>query len=262
MAQRPTMRETTGEASRAAGAAPPRGTAVRKMSRVQFDRLSEERHWPRGDYDARRGVAEVVAEPLLAHERRGWDLGMFLYALVGERVAPAGALTIEWRGSVLEPDASFYFLPANDEPGDEPVLEPAAEAVFAPDYIEDEACQPEEGHAPPPLVVEINRSSSRARAAEKRRDYLEMGVQEIWVWRPRDGASIYRRGRDGEEQTIGESRVLPGVTRDDLHAVWAKAVWGGSRRQCVVVARQVRERVGALVSRAGTPGGPPEDEDG
>ena len=256
MAERPTIGGTDG----AAGVAPPRGTAVRKMSRVQFDRLSEERHWPRGDYDARRGVAEFVAEPTPAHEWRGWEMGMFLRALLGERVAPAGALTIEWRGSVLEPDSSFYFVAPGADPGFESGLEPAAEAVFAPDYGEDEPCRPERGHAPPPLVVEINRSSSPARAAEKRRDYLEMGVQEIWVWRPSDGASIYRRGRNGEARAAPESGVLPGVTCEDLEELWANARWGVTGRQCAAVVRRVRERAGG--SGGGTPGATPEDEDG
>ena len=259
---RETIRETDGEASRAAGVAPPRGTAVRRMSRVQFDRLSEERHWPRGDYDARRGVAEVVAEPTFAHEWRAGEVGFFVFALLGERVVPAGAIRIEWRGSVMEPDASFYFLASGAGPGSESCLEPGVEAAAAPGFGADDSCRPEQGQAPPPLVVEINRSSSPARAAEKRRDYLEMGVQEIWVWRPRGGASIYRRGEGGRAETVPESRMLPGVTREDLEALWTEAAWGESGRQRAAVIRRVRERVGALVSRAGTPGGAPEDEDG
>ena len=244
MAERPTIGGTGG----AAGVAPPRGTAVRKMSRVQFDRLSEERHWPRGDYDARRGLAEVVAEGMPAHERRAEEVRLFVYDLLGGRVVPTGPLRIEWRGSALESDASFYFLPADDRPGEEPGLEPAVEAVVVPDYGDDEACQPQKGHTPPPLVVEINRSSSPARAAEKRRDYLEMGVREIWVWRPRDGASIYRRGTDGRAETVSESGVLPGVTRNDLQSLWAYAEWAESPRRRGEVVRRVRERASAVAS--------------
>ena len=246
MAARPMIREETPEArretSRAAGVEPPLGTAVRKMSRVQFDRLSEERHWPRGDYDARRGVAEVVAEGMPAHERRAVRVDLFVDALLGERVELARSLRIEWRGSVLEPDASFYFLPADAGPGEEPCLEPAVAAVGIPDYGDDEACQPEKGHAPPPLVAEINRSSSPARAAEKRGDYLEMGVREIWDWRPRDGASIYRRGADGRPERVPESGVIPGVTREDLAVLWAHAEWGESARRRAAALRRVRER--------------------
>ena len=267
MAERPTIPE----ASRAAGVEPPVGTEVRKMSRVEFDRLSEERHWPRGDYDARRGLAEVVAEPTLPHESRAGGAARFVDRLCGERAVLTGALRIEWRGSVLEPDASFYFAPGPERggaptgaptgAGDEPGLEPAARALVAPGF--DEACCPEEGHAPPPLVVEINRCSSPARAAEKRADYLEMGVQEIWTWRPRDGASIYRRGADGEAETVGESGVLPGVTREDLEELRAPADWGDTGRRCAAVVRTVRERAGVGVrSRIATPGEGGGGEDG
>ena len=237
-ALRPTIRET----SPADSVEPPLGTAVRKMSRAEFDRLAEERRWPRGDYDARRGVAEVVARPLLRHERRRGEAGLFVGALVGDRVQLAGSLRIEWQGSVLEPDASFYFFAGDGGPDDDPGLEPAMEAVVAPGFGEDEACRPEKGHAPPPLAVEINRSSSPARAAEKRGDYLEMGVQEIWDWRPGDGASIYRRGLAGRVDRVPESGVVPGVTREDLEALWTQVEWGESGRQREAVIRRVRER--------------------
>ena len=275
MAERPTIPE----ASRAAGVEPPVGTDVRKMSRVEFDRLSEERHWPRGDYDARRGLAEVVAEPTLPHESRAGGAARFVDRLCGERAVLTGALRIEWRGSVLEPDASFYFAPSPERggarrvgptggptgapigAGDEPGLEPAPGALVAPGF--EEACRPEEGDAPPPLVVEINRSSSPARAAEKRADYFEMGVQEIWTWRPRDGASIYRRGKDDRAETVGESGVLPGVTREDLEELWAPADWGDTGRQCAAVVRMVRERAGVEVrSRSTAPGEVGGDDDG
>ena len=253
------------EASRLAGVDPPVGTDVRQMSRVEFDRLSEERHWPRGDYDARRGLAEVVAEPTAPHEWRAGQVDVFVSGLVGERMSLMGALRIEWRGSVLEPDACFYFTPrlapAGSPRGDEPGLEPAVEAVVAPGF--EEACRPEEGHAAPPLVVEINRCSSPARAAEKRADYLEMGVQEIWTWRPRDGATIYRRGEDGEEETVRESGVLPGVSREDLEELWAGAEWHERARQCAAVVRLVRERArGAVEGRVATPPEARGDRDG
>ena len=260
MAERPTILE----ASRAAGVEPPVGTEVRKMSRVEFDRLSEERHWPRGDYDARRGLAEVVAEPSLPHELRAGRVDLFLYELLGERVVLTRALRIEWRGSVLEPDASFYFLPGPAAspagPDDEPRLEPAPRAVVAPGFAE--VCCPEEGHAPPPLLVEINRSSNPARAAEKRADYFEMGVQEIWTWRPRDRATIYRRGKDGETEIVPESGILPGVTRADLEALWVDTEWGGSGRRPAAVARRVLERTGAVEGRVAAPEAAREDEDG
>ena len=227
-----------------AGGAPPVGTEVRKMSRPEFDRLAEERHWPRGDYDARRGVAEVVA-PILRHEWRVGEAHRFVHRLCGERVILTGALRIEWRGSVPEPDSSFCFLPRRDASGagseDWPGLEPAPRAVVAPGF--EEACGPEDGHAPLPLLVEINRCSSPARAAEKRADTLEMGVQEIWTWRPREDATIYRRGGDGAEETVRESGVLPGVSREDLEELRAEAEWGESGRRCSAIVRRILERV-------------------
>ena len=254
-------RRTIPEASRAAGVEPPVGTEVRKMSRVEFDRLSEERHWPRGDYDARCGLAEVVAEPLPGHEGRIGEAVRLVDRLCGERAVLTGALRIEWQGSVLEPDASFYFV----APGGGPRLraglewrpgvalasavEPTVELAASPGYGAEEACRPEEGHLPPPLIVEIHRTSNPVRAAEKRADYLEMGVQEIWTWRPRAGATIYRRGEDGGAQPVRESGVLPGVTREDLEDLWADAEWGESGRQCAAVLRQVLERTGARAPR-------------
>ena len=258
------------EASRAAGVDPPVGTDVRQMSRVEFDRLSEERHWPRGDYDARRGLAEVVAEPLPGHEGRVVEAGMFVRALCGERAVPTGALRIEWRGSVLEPDGSFYFVAPGGGPRlraglewtPDPRLVPAVEPIASPGYGADEACCPEKGHEPPALVVEVNRTSNPVRAAEKRADYLEMGVREIWAWRPRDGATIYRRGEDGEAETVPESGVLPGVTREALEELWADAEWGESGRQCAAVVRRVLERAGAVEGRVAIPGEARGDEDG
>ena len=248
MAERRTIPET----SRAAGVAPPVGTEVRRRSRPEFDRLAGERHWPRGDYDARRGVAEVVA-PILRHEWRVGEAHRFVHRLCGERVILTGALRIEWCGSVLEPDASFYFAScverADGAPEDEPRLEPAPRAVVAPGFTE--ACCPEDGHAPPPLLVEINRCSSPARAAEKRADYLEMGVQEIWTWRPRDGAAIHRRGGDEAEETVRDSGVLPGVSREDLEELWAEAEWGESGRRCSAIVRRILERI---LERVGTDG--------
>ena len=84
--------------------------------------------------------------------------------------------------------------------------------------------------------------NSPARAAEKRGDYLEMGVQEVWDWRPRDGASIYRRGNDGRPEAVPESAVIPGVTREDLDALWTSPEWVESGRQRAAVIRRVRER--------------------
>ena len=91
---------------------PPRGTAVYRMSRTDFDLRCDEEFWKRGDYDARRGLAEVVETPLLGHEWRAAETALLVDGICGVGFRPTGALKIEWRGSILEPDASFYFRAA------------------------------------------------------------------------------------------------------------------------------------------------------
>ena len=205
--------------------APPAGTVVYRMSRTDFDVRCDEEFWKRGDYDARRGLAEVVEAPLLGHEWRAAETTGFVGLVCGEEVRPTGALRIEWRGSILEPDASFYFAPFPDI-----------------GYTDEENCRPELGHRPPALVVEVNRSSSPARAAEKRGDYFDMGVGEVWTWRPKEGATIYRPSADGSPFSALESAVVPGVTREDLDELWAEGPWGETPRRRSAVVRRVRRR--------------------
>ena len=214
-----------GEAAPPAGNDLPAGTMVYRMSRTDFDVRCDEDFWKRGDYDARRGLAEVVETPLLGHEWRGFEATMLVGLVCGDRVRGTGALRIEWRGSILEPDASFYFAPLSD-----------------PGYTDDENCRPELGHRPPALVVEVNRSSSPARAAEKRGDYFDMGVREVWTWRPKDGATIYRRSADGSPSSFPESAVVPGVKRQDLDELWTEAPWSETPRRRSAVVRRVRRR--------------------
>ena len=214
-----------GEAAPPAGNDLPAGTMVYRMSRTDFDVRCDEDFWKRGDYDARRGLAEVVETPLLGHEWRGFEATMLVGLVCGDRVRGTGALRIEWRGSILEPDASFYFAPLSD-----------------PGYTDDENCRPELGHRPPALVVEVNRSSSPARAAEKRGDYFDMGVREVWTWRPKDGATIYRRSPDGLLSSFSESAVVPGVKREDLDELWTEAPWSETPRRRSAVVRRVRRR--------------------
>ena len=206
--------------------APPAGTVAYRMSRTDFEVRCDEDFWKRGDYDARRGLAEVVESPLLGHEWRGGEATLFVGFVCGAEVAPTGALRIEWRGSILEPDASFYFAPLSDL-----------------GYADDENCRPELGHRPPALAVEINRSSSPARAAEKRGDYFDMGVREVWTWRPKEGATIYRRSADGSPSSVPESAVVPGVRREDLEELWSDPRSEAPARRAVIV-RRVRGRRG------------------
>ena len=207
--------------------APPAGTVAYRMSRTDFEVRCDEDFWKRGDYDARRGLAEVVETPLLGHEWRGVETSIFVSLVCGERVQGTGALRIEWRGSILEPDASFYFAPLSDI-----------------GYTDDENCRPELGHRPPALAVEINRSSSPARAAEKRGDYFDMGVREVWTWRPKEGATIYRRSADGSPSSVPESAVVPGVSREDLEELWSDPRSEAPARRSIIV-RRVRGRRGA-----------------
>ena len=206
--------------------APPAGMAAYRMSRTDFDARCEEEFWKRGDYDARRGLAEVVETPLLGHEWRGVETTALVGLVRGEEVGPTGALRMEWRGSILEPDASFYFAPLSDL-----------------GYSDDENCRPELGHRPPALAVEINRSSSPARAAEKRGDYFDMGVREVWTWRPKDGAAIYRRAADGSPSSVPGSAVVPGVSQEDLEELWSDPRSEAPARRAVIV-RRVRGRRG------------------
>ena len=214
------------------GAAPPAGevdlpagTMVYRMSRTDFDVRCDEDFWKRGDYDARRGLAEVVETPLLGHEWRGIEVTALVLAVFGDRVRGTGALRIEWRGSILEPDASFYFAPH-----------------LGGGHGDDENCRPELGHRPPALVVEINRSTGPARAAEKRGDYFDMGVREVWTWRPKDGAAIYRRAEGGPPLSAAASVVAPGITREDLARLWEDHAPEETFRRRVEVASRVRRR--------------------
>jgi len=212
---------------RKGGEWPPAGTMVYRMSRTDFEVRCDEDFWKRGDYDARRGLAEVVETPLLGHEWRGAEVTALVLLVCGERVGPTGALRMEWGGSILEPDESFYFEPSSDL-----------------GYSDDENCRPELGHRPPALVVEINRSSSPARAAEKRQDYFDMGVREVWTWRPKDGATICRRSADGSPSAAPESAVVRGVTREDLEELWSDPRSEAAGRRAAIV-RRVRRRRGA-----------------
>lgn len=172
---------------------------------------------------------------MFGHESRGRQAYDLVADLAGARVRPAGSLRIEWRGSVLEPDECFYF-------GDPPAAD--SEAPFG--FGEDEACAPERGHAPPGLVVEINRSSRPARAAEKRGGYFEIGVEEVWARTPENGARIYRLRPDSTTGAACEkSAAVPGVPRADLDWMRAASRWSDRRRRREETARCIAARAKA-----------------
>ena len=69
----------------------PSGVEVRPLSRRDYERLSEEGVWKRGHYDGRRGCAEVVAEPRLAHEWRACEVTPLIQALRDSRGRRVGS---------------------------------------------------------------------------------------------------------------------------------------------------------------------------
>ena len=180
-----------GEFECAATAKRPGGARGRRMTRAEFDRSASRFAWPPGGCDARRGLVEVVAEPMPGHDSRARLAYDLVRAARGDRAYGAGALRIEWRGSAPEPDESFYFFDPGVEPG----------------FGFDEARCPERGRLPPPPVEEIARSLPSARAAEERSDHFDPGVREIPEWAPIGGAVIYRRRQGAEAESVAAPPV-------------------------------------------------------
>lgn len=206
----------------------PSGVEVRSLSRDEYERLSEEGAWKRGHYDGRRGRAEVVAEPTRAHEWRACEVAPLIYALrdsAGRRVGmPCGAMRIDWRGSSYEPDASFYL--------DDDDARWACASGDAP-------CRPDDDDPPPRIVVEVDRTTAPGRAAERRRDYLAMGVGEVWSWTPRGGAAIHVPGPDRRPVAAEESTAIRGLARQDLDRLWSTPDWRERDRLITAIAARL-----------------------
>lgn len=131
------------------------------------------------------------------------------------------------RGPAPEPDESFYFFDQGVELG----------------FGFDEACCPERGRLPPRLVVEIDRSSSPARAAKKRGGCFDPGVREVRAWTPTGGAAVCRRRPGAEVESAPESEIVSGIRREDLEDWWAAGGWLAQGGRRTSAARRVRERL-------------------
>ena len=192
------------------------------MPRALFDRLTDHDDAPRCRYDEHTGLAEFVAQPGFAHESPAWQIGQ-LFGRIADALAErghdvawqaAGALRLLSDDGAFEPDAGFY-------------LDPGAERAVrrVEGYLDVRS-----GLPPPDLVVEIDRSR---RSRHKLAPYFRMGVQEAWTWDPKEGASLWRPDTADHAgfRAVTESRLCPGLTRDDLHRLCARGVPAIERAQ-------------------------------
>lgn len=206
------------------------------MPRALFDRLTDHDDAPRCRYDEHTGLAEFVAQPGFGHEGPAWQIGQ-LFARIADALAehghevtwqPAGALRLLSDDGAFEPDAGFY-------------LDPAAERAVrrVEGYLD-----VRRGLPPPDLVVEIDRSR---RSGHKLAPYFRMGIKEAWTWDRREGASLWRPEPAEPEgfRAVSESRLCPGLTRDDLDRLCARGVPAIERAQ---LSRRLARRVAARLA--------------
>ncbi len=205
------------------------------MPRALFDRLTDHDDAPRCRYDEHTGLAEFVAQPGFAHEGPAWQIGQ-LFARIADALAergrdvnwqPAGALRLLSDDGAFEPDAGFYL---------DPKAERAVRRVDG--YLDVRS-----GLPPPDLVVEIDRSR---RSRHKLAPYFRMGVREAWTWDRKEGASLWRPAAAEPDgfRAVPESRLCPGLTRDDLDRLCARGVPAVERaRLSRRLARRIAERL-------------------
>ena len=151
-------------------------------------------------------------------------------ATTSTRASPSSSRSRGSRTSddgAFEPDAGFYL---------DPEAERAVRRVEG--YLDART-----GLPPPDLVVEIDRSR---RSRRKLAPYFRMGVKEAWTWDRKEGASLWQphaAERDGF-RAVAESRVCPGLTRDDLDRLCALGVPAVERaRLSRRLARRIAERL-------------------
>ena len=77
------------------------------------------------------------------------------------------------------------------------------------------------------------------RAAERRRDYLAMGVGEVWSWTPRGGAAIHVPGPDRRPVAAEESTAIRGLVRQDLDRLWSTPDWRERDRLITAIAARL-----------------------
>ena len=226
------------ESSRAKGRVANPDAPVRievEMPRHLFDRLADHEHAPRCRYDMATGIAEYVAEPGITHEGHIWEISRLFdqieYALYDaghpRKLLVAGATRLLSDDGAFEPDQSLFTDPAD-----------ARAATQVEDYLD-----VRKGHPMPELVVEIDRSVD---SSYKLGPYFRMGVREAWTWSGRDGVRIWGPDPDAQPgfRSVERSRVLPGLTRDDLNRLLADPPSLEASRR---IARRIAE---AIVSRS------------
>ena len=208
-----------------------------EMPRGLYDRLVDRNEAPRSRYDMATGRAEYVAEPSIGHERRAAEISE-LFILVKHElhdaghprdVVVAGASRLLSDDGAFEPDVCVFVDPRN---------------VRAVRRLEG-YLDTRKGHPVPDLVAEIDRSAD---SGHKLAPYFRMGVREAWTWSRRDGARIRVAGPGAPRGsvTVDESRVLPGLARDDLDHLLAGYRPGDASRRVRALARRIAR---ALVVR-------------
>ena len=183
-----------------------------EMPRDLYDRLTNWEHAPHSRYDMATGRAEYVAEPGMGHEGRAARTSRlfgYLEDALDDAGHPAlfiigGATRLLSDDGAFEPDECLFMDEANAH----------AVARFE-GYLDTR-----KGHPVPELVVEIDRSVD---SSHKLAPYFRMGVREAWTWSPRDGARLWTADPNAAPgfSAADESRVLPGLSREDLDRLLA-----------------------------------------
>ena len=205
-----------------------------EMPRDLYDRLTNWDHAPISRYDMATGRAEYVAEPGMAHEGRAARVSRlfgYLEDALDDAGHPAlfiigGATRFLSDDGAFEPDQCLFM----DE-------ENVRAAVRLEGYLDTR-----KGHPVPELVVEIDRSVD---SSHKLVPYFRMGVREAWTWSPRDGARLWAAdpGAGPGFSAAGESRVLPGLSREDLDHLLAGYPSIELSRETRRLARRVAEEL-------------------